>query len=143
MFNKVKEILQNKQFLVCLLIDEVESLANARDQSRTGDIDFQKKKPKTYNMLPCFSGSDPSDSIRVVNTLLTELDQIKYNPNLFIFTTSNISGAIDLAFIDRADIKQHIGLPTHTAIYKIYHSCIAELIKVSTIFLLYLIYSSM
>ena len=54
-------------------------------------------------------GSEPSDAIRVVNALLTQLDSIKNAPNVLILTTSNITGAIDLAFVDRADIKQYIG----------------------------------
>ena len=47
------------------------------------------------------SGSEPSDAIRVVNALLTQIDQIKRYPNVIILTTSNITGAIDLAFVDR------------------------------------------
>lgn len=47
------------------------------------------------------SGSEPSDAIRVVNALLTQLDQIKTFPNVLILTTSNVTGAIDLAFVDR------------------------------------------
>jgi len=31
----------------------------------------------------------------------------------------------------RADVKQYIGLPSLAAIYKIYHSCIIELVRVS------------
>lgn len=46
-------------------------------------------------------GSEPSDAIRVVNALLTQLDQIRRYPNVIILTTSNITGAIDLAFVDR------------------------------------------
>ena len=109
------------------------------------------------------SGSEPSDAIRVVNALLTQLDQIKRHSNVIILTTSNITGAIDLAFVDRythihtplftsfmyvyiicilpyvmlvvycgcrADIKQYIGLPSAAAIFKIYHSCIQELMRV-------------
>ena len=47
------------------------------------------------------SGSEPSDAIRVVNALLTQIDQIKRYPNVLILTTSNVTGAIDLAFVDR------------------------------------------
>ena len=47
------------------------------------------------------SGSEPSDAIRVVNALLTQLDQVKRYPNVLILTTSNVTGAIDLAFVDR------------------------------------------
>ena len=46
-------------------------------------------------------GSEPSDAIRVVNSLLTQIDQIKRFPNVIILTTSNVTGAIDLAFVDR------------------------------------------
>ena len=73
------------------------------------------------------SGTEPSDAIRVVNALLTQLDNIKNSPNVLILTTSNITGAIDLAFVDRADIKQYVGHPSQAAIYQILHSCISEL----------------
>ena len=109
LFNEMKSILENSRVLVCILIDEVESLAHARKA--------------------CSSGAEPTDSIRVVNALLTQLDQIKRYPNVLILTTSNLSEAIDLAFIDRADIRQYIGQPTHQAIYKIYTSCLKELMR--------------
>ena len=50
---------------------------------------------------------------------------------MMILTTSNVTGAIDLAFVDRADIKQYIGPPSPCAIFKIYHSCLQELMRVS------------
>ncbi|XVF11164.1 hypothetical protein REPUB_Repub08aG0002300 [Reevesia pubescens] len=40
------------------------------------------------------SGSEPSDSIRVVNALLTQMDKLKSSPNVIILTTSNITAAI-------------------------------------------------
>ncbi|XP_074646252.1 pachytene checkpoint protein 2 homolog [Tubulanus polymorphus] len=113
MFQKIQELIDDRDSLVCVLIDEVESLTAARKSS--------------------ISGSDPSDAIRVVNALLTQIDQIKRNPNVLILTTSNITGAIDLAFVDRADIKQYIGPPSSAAIFKILHSCISELVKTSII----------
>ena len=101
------------------------------------------------------SGNEPSDAIRVVNALLTQIDQIKRFPNVVILTTSNVTGAIDVAFVDRyklhhphvvlnnqialsfipnrADIKQFIGLPSTTAIYTIYHSSIRELMRVKIV----------
>lgn len=51
------------------------------------------------------SGSEPSDAIRAVNALLTQLDALRRHPNVMVLTTSNITEAIDLAFVDRADIK--------------------------------------
>ena len=47
------------------------------------------------------SGAEPSDAIRVVNALLTQIDQIRRYPNVIVLTTSNVTGAIDLAFVDR------------------------------------------
>ncbi|XP_029633681.1 pachytene checkpoint protein 2 homolog [Octopus sinensis] len=113
LFEKIEEIIIDNEALVFVLIDEVESLTAARKNS--------------------LNGNEPSDAIRVVNALLTKIDQIKNYSNVLILTTSNITDAIDLAFIDRADIKQYIGLPSPRAIFKIYHSCINELMRTGII----------
>ncbi|XP_022099590.1 pachytene checkpoint protein 2 homolog [Acanthaster planci] len=109
MFQKIQELIDDQDALVCVLIDEVESLTAARKSS--------------------LNGTEPSDAIRVVNALLTQIDQIKRHPNVLILTTSNVTEAIDLAFVDRADIKQYIGPPSPSACFKIYHSCINELMR--------------
>ncbi|KAL5467298.1 hypothetical protein EMCRGX_G031505 [Ephydatia muelleri] len=145
MFQKIQELIDDPGTLICVLIDEVESLTAARKSA--------------------MSGSEPSDAIRVVNSVLTQIDQLKRYPNVLILTTSNITGAIDLAFVDRdenimfmynnftvviesililfslskekilrgADIKQYIGPPSTPAIFRIYQSCIKELMKVGII----------
>ncbi|WAR11323.1 PCH2-like protein [Mya arenaria] len=102
MFQKIQE-----------LIDEPDALVESLTAARKGAM----------------SGNEPSDAIRVVNAVLTQIDQIKKYPNVIILTTSNVTGAIDLAFVDRADIKQYIGPPSPSAIYSIYRSCILELTK--------------
>lgn len=56
------------------VLDEVESLAAARKAA--------------------LSGTEPSDSIRVVNALLTQIDRLKQKRNVLILTTSNITEAI-------------------------------------------------
>ncbi|XP_050294450.1 pachytene checkpoint protein 2 homolog [Anthonomus grandis grandis] len=112
MFTKIKEMCQNEKTLICVLMDEVESLAHARSLC---------------------SDNEPSDSIRVVNSILTQIDQIKLMPNVLIFATSNMTETIDVAFVDRADIKQFLGLPSMIAIYKIYYSCLMELIRAKII----------
>ena len=43
--------------------------------------------------------------------LCSQLDALKAYPNVLVLTTSNITGAIDLAFVDRADIKAYVGPP--------------------------------
>ncbi|KAJ0180905.1 hypothetical protein K1T71_002990 [Dendrolimus kikuchii] len=107
LFEHITEIVEDRQLLLCVLIDEVESLAHARRSA--------------------LAGVEPSDSIRAVNALLTQLDRLRFYPNTLVLTTSNVTGAIDLAFIDRADIKQHIGLPSDRAAYEILRSCCEEL----------------
>ncbi|XP_030045926.1 pachytene checkpoint protein 2 homolog [Microcaecilia unicolor] len=114
MFQKIQELIDDKDALVFVLIDEVESLTAARSASR--------------------AGTEPSDAIRVVNAVLTQMDQIKRYPNVVILTTSNITEKIDIAFVDRADIKQYIGPPSSAAIFKIYLSCIEELMKCQIIY---------
>ena len=98
---------------MCLLIDEVESLTSARSNVN--------------------SGTEPSDAVRVVNAVLTHLDRLRHFPNLLILTTSNVTGKIDLAFVDRADIKFYVGNPSPLAIYSIMKSCIDELIRVDIV----------
>jgi len=113
MFAEIKDCIEDPDSFVCVLIDEVESLTAARKNA--------------------MSGSEPSDAVRVVNALLTQLDSIKHYPNVLVLTTSNITGAIDLAFVDRADIKQYVGPPSQSAIYKIYYSCILELVRTNIV----------
>ncbi|EXB93902.1 Pachytene checkpoint protein 2-like protein [Morus notabilis] len=109
LFQKIQEMVEEENNLVFVLIDEVESLAAARKAA--------------------LSGSEPSDSIRVVNALLTQIDKLKSSPNVIILTTSNITAAIDIAFIDRADIKAYVGPPTLEARYEILRSCLQELVR--------------
>ena len=56
--------------------------------------------------------------MRVVNAVLTQLDQLKSYPNVLVIATSNVTGRIDLAFVDRADMKVHIGKGFLTIGYK-------------------------
>ncbi|KAG6747116.1 hypothetical protein POTOM_049496 [Populus tomentosa] len=126
LFQKIQEMIEEENNLVFVLIDEVESLAAARKAA--------------------LSGSEPSDSIRVlpllstpklmsdffnevVNALLTQMDKLKASPNVIILTTSNITAAIDIAFVDRADIKAYVGPPTLQARYEILRSCLQELLR--------------
>lgn len=69
----------------------------------------------------------------MVNALLTQLDNLKTKPNVFTLTTSNLADAVDIAFVDRADIKQYIGYPSDQARYHIFHESIVELMRVGVI----------
>jgi len=52
---------------------------------------------------------------------------------VIILTTSNITEAIDLAFVDRADIRQYIGLPPSPVRRQILEGCVRELSRVGII----------
>nr|XP_002125442.1 pachytene checkpoint protein 2 homolog [Ciona intestinalis] len=109
MFQKVEGLASDPHHFVCLLIDEVESLTAARSSAS--------------------AGTEPSDAIRVVNAVLTQLDRLKRYNNVLILTTSNVTGKIDCAFVDRADIRFFIGFPSAEAVYSILRTCILELCR--------------
>lgn len=112
LFAKIIELIENPNSLVCVLIDEVESIAYSR-----GNV----------------TQAEPTDSIRVVNAVLTQLDKIRKYTNVLVLTTSNVTQCIDPAFLDRADIVQHIGPPSVEAIYDIFLQALYELRRVEII----------
>lgn len=112
MFQQIQEVIEIESSLVCVLIDEVESLAFSRN---------------------ALSSNEPSDAVRSVNSTLTQLDRIKRFPNVLILTTSNLTASIDLAFLDRADIVQYVGSPSVGAIYRILFSALTELVQVGIV----------
>jgi SpoVK/Ycf46/Vps4 family AAA+-type ATPase len=75
------------------------------------------------------AGSEPSDAVRVVNALLTQLDKLKQRKNVLVMATSNLPDAIDTAFVDRADIIQYVDLPPTEAVYSILRSCLLEVMR--------------
>ncbi|KDQ20630.1 hypothetical protein BOTBODRAFT_124328 [Botryobasidium botryosum FD-172 SS1] len=113
LFASVTEMVDDETTFVVVLIDEVESLTAAR--------------------AGAMAGTEPSDALRVVNALLTQLDKLKHRKNVLVMSTSNLPKAIDSAYVDRADIVQYVGLPPPEAIYWILRSCINELIKTKVI----------
>ena len=81
LFAHIGELVSDEDSLIFLLIDEVESLTSARKAA--------------------VSGSEPSDAVRVVNAVLTAIDSFRTHKNVLLLTTSNVSEAIDVAFVDR------------------------------------------
>ncbi|KAL0237276.1 hypothetical protein PCE1_000673 [Barthelona sp. PCE] len=104
LFSHIQELTKDENTLVCVLIDEVESLVSSREASA--------------------NGTEPGDAIRVVNACLTQLDQLSRQKNVFVFCTSNYSKSLDVAFIDRADLKLFIGNPSIKARFNILKSAI-------------------
>ncbi|THG97661.1 hypothetical protein EW026_g4392 [Hermanssonia centrifuga] len=108
LFSTVTDMVEEEDTFVVVLIDEVESLTSAR--------------------AGAMAGTEPSDALRVVNALLTQLDKLKHRKNVLVMSTSNLAKAIDTAFVDRADIIQYVDLPPREAIYEIMRTCLSELI---------------
>ncbi|KAG6832988.1 hypothetical protein H0H92_004872 [Tricholoma furcatifolium] len=108
LFNSITELVDEEEAFLVVLIDEVESLTAAR--------------------AGAMAGTEPSDGLRVVNALLTQLDKLKHRKNVLIMSTSNLVKAIDSAFVDRADIVQYIDLPSRDAIYEILRTCLCEMV---------------
>ncbi|OEH76935.1 thyroid hormone receptor [Cyclospora cayetanensis] len=75
------------------------------------------------------ASNEPSDSVRVVNALLTQIDMFSRFPNALVLTTSNLAGNCDAAFIDRADLKLYIPSPSPHCRRKILLDCTKELMK--------------
>ncbi|GMT14807.1 hypothetical protein PFISCL1PPCAC_6104, partial [Pristionchus fissidentatus] len=113
LFEQAEEIASDKSTLLFLLIDEAESLCASRSRSS--------------------SGSDPTDSIRAVNALLTQLDRLRRHSNVFVLCTSNLGDSLDGALVDRSDVTRVVPLPGVNALTRIYRSCIDELIKIGVI----------
>jgi hypothetical protein len=112
LFTLVRDMVQDDpDCLVCVLIDEIESLAGNR-AGLTGE---------------------PSDALRAVNSLLTSLDRLRTFSNVLILATTNLTASVDPAFVDRADMKVYIGLPCCEARYEILRSCMHELVRVGII----------
>lgn len=71
--------------------------------------------------------------LQATNQLLTALDRLRNLPNAIVCCTSNLIEAIDPAFLDRVDIKQHVPSPSPSAIYNIFRSCLNELVRSSLV----------
>jgi SpoVK/Ycf46/Vps4 family AAA+-type ATPase len=74
MFDKVLKMAHDDKELVCVLIDEIESIATSRQVS-------------TKN-------GECTDTVRATNQLLTALDRIRNKPNIIVFCTSNLVDSI-------------------------------------------------
>lgn len=113
LFNRIFELCEDVEALVFVVIDEVESLAAARSQA--------------------VANGEPSDAIRAVNALLTQIDELGRRPNVMVMSTSNMAKAMDAAFVDRADWKVFIGPPDVAARRVILQSCVDEMIRVGIV----------
>jgi SpoVK/Ycf46/Vps4 family AAA+-type ATPase len=61
--------------------------------------------------------------------MLTQLDRLRGLRNVFVLTTSNLTEALDDAFLDRSDVMLYVGPPGVRAIYGILAGCLEELVR--------------
>ena len=66
-FQKIREVAEDEECLVFVLVDEIESVASNRSNIN--------------------SGTEPTDSVRVVNAILTQLDSLKNFKNVLVLST--------------------------------------------------------
>eukprot|EP01034_Spumella_vulgaris_P024389 gene24389-30733_t len=109
LFAHIGEIADDEDCLVVVLIDEIESITSARSSASRSN--------------------EPGDAVRVVNAVLTSLDQLKRRPNVLLLSTSNMMDTVDPAFLDRVDLKVFLGPPSVGARFNILHSCLLELMN--------------
>jgi hypothetical protein len=95
---------------VCV-IDEIETLCSSREAALAK------------------GSSEPSDAVRVVNSMLTELDRLKSFKNVLLVCTSNITSALDSAFLDRCDLKIRVSLPNAAGRFAILRSALNEMMR--------------
>jgi len=111
LFTKILEMAsEDRESLFVVLLDEVESLC----MSRGTTLD---------------KGNEPSDAIRAVNAVLTQIDRIQAHPNILVFATSNFKDSLDPAFLDRCDLIKELKLPSSEACVEILASGVAELVR--------------
>ncbi|GMS84895.1 hypothetical protein PENTCL1PPCAC_7070, partial [Pristionchus entomophagus] len=111
LFEQAEEMASDDSTLLFLLVDEAESLCTRRSSC----------------------GNDPTDSIRAVNALLTQLDKLRRRSNVFALCTSNLGDSLDGALIARSDVSRVVPLPGERALTAIYRSCIQQLIAIGVI----------
>lgn len=73
LFEKIYSLAQAQNTLVCVVMDEVETIAGSRERANVGEC---------------------SDSMRATNQLLTALDRLRALPNIIILCTSNLMDTV-------------------------------------------------
>jgi hypothetical protein len=112
-FDAAFKAASDPQTFVCIMIDEVESLAGSRERS--------------------LGNNEVADSARATSQLLLALDRMRQTPNMMMICTSNLISVIDPAFLDRVDLKQRIPRPSCEVAYLILRSCFKELMRIGLV----------
>ena len=99
---------EDPERFICVLIDEVESIAFSREYST--------------------NNGEAQDSLRATNSLLTGLDRAKGLANVIFLCTSNMPDSLDMAFLDRCGLRIAVNPPSTASQYTILRGRIQKLI---------------
>lgn len=99
LFSEIIQRASTTETYIVVFLDEVESLVRSRQET--------------------MGGNEPSDAMRAVNAVLVGLDKLMNYGNILVLATSNVTSAIDAAFMSRCDVVLKVDLPDAEAIYKI------------------------
>lgn len=100
--------------LVCVLMDEVETIASSRTASN--------------------AAGECQDGVRATNQLLTALDALLGpRANVVVLCTSNLRNALDDAFVDRMDVDVALPPPCTAAVYGILRRGVNALVAAGTV----------
>jgi len=100
---------EDMEQFICVLIDEVESIAGSRTTSTMR--------------------GEAQDSLRATNALLTGFDRIKCKSNLIVLCTSNMPDSLDPAFLDRCGLSIAVHPPSLASQYTILRDGAQKLIN--------------
>jgi len=121
---------QDDQCLVCVMIDEIESLTASREKATQGN---ECNDALRVSLITVVKHASELTFLQATNQILTGLDRLRSRANVLVFATSNLLDVIDPAFLDRADIKQLVPAPGSGAIYEILRTTLNELIRCDAI----------
>jgi pachytene checkpoint protein 2 len=115
-FGHIRErVAEEPGSLFVCVIDEIETVVSSRENALAK------------------GSNEPSDAVRVVNAVLTELDRLRSFKNVLLLCTSNITTALDSAFLDRCDLRIQVGLPNAEGRFQILRSALYELVRAGVV----------
>lgn len=122
LFGRVAALAIEEKMLVCVVSDEVESMAGGRARAAGG-----------AGGSGGGSGGDPSDAARAVNALLTACDALASVPGVVLLATTNVPSSLDAAFVDRCGVTLAVPSPDAHARTAILEGGLAELVRAGVV----------
>lgn len=86
LFTSVVDLCEDSSSLICVLIGALITISISQQSDEVETLTAARKA--------AMNGAEPTDSIRVVNAVLTHIDRLRGYPNCLILTTSNLTGAL-------------------------------------------------